>query len=74
MLEKFRNIFQVPELRRRILFTLALFVVYRLGEHVPTPGVNAKALAGLPKNGLFFCVARRCCQSGLQPRNGEPGL
>jgi preprotein translocase subunit SecY len=46
MLEKLRTIFQVPELRRRILFTLALFVVYRLGEHMPTPGVNAKALAG----------------------------
>ena len=46
MLEKLRNIFQVPELRRRILFTLLMFVVYRLGEHVPTPGVNAKALAG----------------------------
>src|SRR5882672_2273820 len=46
MLEKFRNIFQVPELKRRIGFTLALFIVYRLGEHVPTPGVNAKALAG----------------------------
>ena len=46
MLEKVRNIFQVPELKRRILFTLALFVVYRLGEHMPTPGVNAKALAG----------------------------
>jgi preprotein translocase subunit SecY len=46
MLEKLRNIFQVPELKRRILFTLALFVVYRLGEHMPTPGVNAKALAG----------------------------
>jgi len=46
MLEKFRNIFQVPELKRRILFTLALFVVYRLGEHLPTPGVNARALAG----------------------------
>jgi preprotein translocase subunit SecY len=45
MIEKLRNIFQVPELRRRILFTLALFVVYRLGEHIPTPGVNAKALA-----------------------------
>jgi preprotein translocase subunit SecY len=44
MLEKLRNIFQVPELRRRILFTLALFVVYRLGEHIPTPGVNAAAL------------------------------
>ena len=46
MFEKLRNIFQVPELRRRILFTLGLFVVYRLGEHMPTPGVNAKALAG----------------------------
>ena len=44
MLEKLRNIFQVPELRRRIFFTLALFVVYRLGEHIPTPGVNAAAL------------------------------
>jgi len=46
MIEKLRTIFQVPELRRRILFTLGLFVVYRLGEHMPTPGVNAAALAG----------------------------
>jgi preprotein translocase subunit SecY len=44
MLEKLRNIFQVPELRRRILFTLGLIVIYRLGEHVPTPGVNVGAL------------------------------
>jgi preprotein translocase subunit SecY len=44
MLEKFQNIFRVPELKRRILFTLALFVVYRLGEHIPSPGVNARAL------------------------------
>jgi len=44
MFEKFRNIFQVPELKRRIFFTLAMFIVYRLGEHVPTPGVNARAL------------------------------
>jgi preprotein translocase subunit SecY len=46
MLDKLRNIFQVPELKRRILFTLLMFVVYRLGEHVPSPGVNARALAG----------------------------
>jgi len=46
MIEKLRTIFQVPELRRRILFTLAMFVVYRIGEHMPTPGVNAAALAG----------------------------
>jgi preprotein translocase subunit SecY len=45
MLEKLRNIFQVPELKRRILFTLLLFIVYRLGEHVPTPGVNGDALS-----------------------------
>src|SRR5216110_1210704 len=45
MIEKLRNIFAVPELKRRILFTLALFAVYRLGEHLPSPGVNAKALA-----------------------------
>jgi len=56
MLEKLRTIFLVPELRRRILFTLSLFVVYRLGEHMPTPGVNAAALAGAFKSqagGLF---------------------
>jgi len=54
MIEKIRNIFQVPELKRRILFTLALFVVYRLGEHLTTPGVNAKALAGASQaSGLF---------------------
>jgi preprotein translocase subunit SecY len=46
MFDKIRNIFQVPELKRRILFTLALFVIYRLGEHVPTPGVNVAALKG----------------------------
>jgi preprotein translocase subunit SecY len=56
MLEKLRNIFQVPELKRRIIFTLALFVVYRLGEHVPTPGVNAAALRSAfdtQRGGLF---------------------
>ncbi len=46
MIEKIRNIFQVPELKRRILFTLLLIAIYRLGEHLPTPGVNARALSG----------------------------
>src|SRR5262245_59621115 len=45
MLDKLRNVFQVPELRRRILFTLLMFIVYRLGEHLPSPGVNARALS-----------------------------
>ena len=38
------NIFKIKELRERILFTLALLAVYRVGTHIPLPGVNAKAL------------------------------
>src|SRR5437870_9747188 len=44
MFEKFANIFRIPDLRRRILFTLALLAVYRLGGHIPTPGINADKL------------------------------
>src|SRR6266487_2068819 len=45
MLESFRNIFNIPDLRKRIFFTFALLAVYRLGAHIPTPGVNPKAMA-----------------------------
>ncbi len=45
MLDAFRNIFAVPDLRKRILFTFALLAVYRLGSHIPTPGVDPVALA-----------------------------
>jgi preprotein translocase subunit SecY len=45
MLEKFANIFRIPDLRKRVLFTLGLLAVYRLGAFIPTPGVNADALA-----------------------------
>jgi preprotein translocase subunit SecY len=41
----FGNIFKIPELKRRILFTLALLVVYRVGVHVPVPGIDSVALA-----------------------------
>jgi len=44
MLEKFANIFRIPDLRKRILFTLAMLAVYRLGGHIPTPGINADKL------------------------------
>ncbi|MFB3916666.1 MAG: preprotein translocase subunit SecY [Terriglobales bacterium] len=44
MLEKLANIFRVPDLRKRIIFTLALLAVYRLGGHIPTPGINADLL------------------------------
>jgi preprotein translocase subunit SecY len=45
MFEKLANIFRVPDLRKRVLFTLALLAVYRLGGHIPTPGIDADALA-----------------------------
>ena len=44
MLEKLANVFRVPDLRKRILFTLGLLAVYRLGGHIPTPGINADLL------------------------------
>jgi preprotein translocase subunit SecY len=44
MLQSLRNIWDVPDLRKRVLFTLGLLAVYRLGNHVPTPGINAQAL------------------------------
>ena len=45
MFEKLANIFRVPDLRTRVLFTLAMLAVYRLGGHIPTPGINADLLA-----------------------------
>ena len=39
MLKSFRSIFRIPELKKRILFTFAILVVYRLGAHIPVPGV-----------------------------------
>src|SRR5206468_5179919 len=44
MLESFQNVFRIPELKRRVLFSIALLCVYRLGGHIPTPGVNSEAL------------------------------
>ena len=45
MFEKIANIFRIPDLRKRVLFTLGLLAVYRLGAFIPTPGINAEALA-----------------------------
>ncbi len=44
MLEKFLNIFRIPDLRKRVLFTLAILAVYRLGAFIPTPGVDTHQL------------------------------
>ncbi len=48
----FQNIFKVPELKKRVLYTFALLAVYRVGVHVPTPGIDTIALAS------FFAKAK----------------
>lgn len=45
MLESFRNIFIIPDLRKRVIFTLIMLAVYRVGGHIPTPGINGEAVA-----------------------------
>src|SRR6185503_15992266 len=43
-LEAITNVFRVPDLRKRLLFALALLAVYRLGGHIPTPGIDTNKL------------------------------
>jgi preprotein translocase subunit SecY len=50
--EGFQNLFKIPELRKRLLYTLGLLIVYRIGVHIPTPGIDAVALAS------FFAKAK----------------
>src|SRR5688572_14372400 len=47
MLDSLKNIFAVADLRKRVLFTLGLLAVYRIGSKIPTPGINPDALAQL---------------------------
>ena len=50
-MNRIRNLFAIPELRKRLLFTLALLAIYRLGVHVSVPGVNAENLAAALRRG-----------------------
>src|SRR6188768_2004577 len=43
-MDSLKNIWAIPELRKRVLFTFGLLAVYRVGGHVPTPGINTRAL------------------------------
>ena len=47
-LQSFQNVFKIPELKRRLLVTFGLLAAYRIGAHVPTPGIDGHALS------LFF--------------------
>ncbi|MCX7769963.1 MAG: preprotein translocase subunit SecY [Proteobacteria bacterium] len=45
MINRFQNVPKVPELNKRLLFTLLMLIVYRIGVHIPTPGIDAEALS-----------------------------
>ena len=47
LLKNFINIFRIPELKKKILFTLGVLIVYRLGVHIPTVGINVEALSNV---------------------------
>jgi len=56
VLETFQNIFRIPELRKKIYFTLGIIFIYRLGGHIPTPGIDPRVLAEFfaqSQNSLF---------------------
>jgi preprotein translocase subunit SecY len=52
VLDALNNIFKIPELKKRVLFSLAMLIVYRIGCHIPTPGIDRIALS------LFFKQAQ----------------
>ncbi len=56
MIGGIQNIPKIPELKRRIIFTLAMLVVYRVGCHIPTPGIDGAALAAFfnARQGTMF--------------------
>ncbi len=54
MLDALSNIVKIPELRQRIIFTLIMFGVFRMGTHIPVPGVDPTAIERLFQNGSLF--------------------
>jgi preprotein translocase subunit SecY len=54
LIEVMRNAFKVPELRQKILFTLAMLLIFRIGVHVPVPGVNRAVIENLVNSGQLL--------------------
>ena len=51
MLQTLRNAFKVPELKKKILWTILLVAVFRMGSHIPVPGINSEYLKSLSQSG-----------------------
>jgi preprotein translocase subunit SecY len=68
ILESFRNVFAIPDLRKRVLFTFGLLAVYRIGCHIPTPGIDPVALLEFMKvaQGTFLGFVNTFTGGSLQ--------
>ena len=60
MFQTFRNAWKIPELKNRLLFTLAILVVYRLGCAIPVPFVTSSALTQMFSNGNMLTYLAHC--------------
>ena len=54
MFSALANIYKIPELRQKVIFTLVMFAVFRLGTHIPVPGVDPSAIEQLFATGNLF--------------------
>ena len=54
MLSALGNVWKIPELRQKITFTLIMFAIFRMGTHIPVPGVDPTAIEQLFANGNLF--------------------
>ena len=54
MVSALSNIVKIPELRTKIIFTLVMFAVFRMGTHIPVPGVDPSAIERLFNSGTLF--------------------
>ena len=75
-LQSFANIFSVPDLRKRVIFTFLLLAVYRLGSHIPTPGVDPAAINAFFKSsaGSLFGSKLQPCSSRRRPAQKKAGI
>ena len=67
MLSSMKNMFKVPDLRNKILFTLLMIGLYRLGSHVPVPGIDVGALKDLQKQAVNLDILEATGLSEITP-------
>ncbi|MBY6988571.1 preprotein translocase subunit SecY, partial [Clostridium botulinum] len=54
MLSTLRNAWKVPDLRKRLIFTLFMIAIFRMGNYIPVPGIDTSKLSNLTQNGSLF--------------------